>query len=385
MRRLLLTTLLTFCLAFAGVFGGMVGMGPEAAGQGFRDMFEGVTENAEGGDLLPYQGIRETFRASGEDVPFELRAVELVLMGTQQLIVIISVLGVLFVVLAGFRMVTGGMNPDDAKNQSVIIRNIVGGIVLMNLANVFVSTVFFNPADLGYTTGADSEVASQIQAQNAQVDYLLGAFYLDCDLETTVANEGLNPVGSDPSCDFDPNSEAGQTAMAKLAPLYFANEVIFPTVQFFLGFLAAFAILYIIIAAFRILLARGEGDTVTEARRTILNGFIGLALILGSQTIVRVVFGTPYGQNTSSANVSELNPDVIGGVATLMAISNYIIGFFAVVTLIMYMYGGFLVFTAGVNEGNKKKGFSIMRWTTVGVLLAISSYAIVATLIRLGT
>jgi len=305
---------------------------------------------------LPYQKLLGGFiDQSEEGGSFEGFVADIILIGVDRFIIIISVIAILFVVISGFQMVTSGGNEENAKKQWTVIRNVIIGIVFMNLANAIVSNLLFNSQDPAFRN-------EQLAARE-QVSTLLSNF-----------------------CTAEAGSEACGAAQARMAPVAFSTEVVLPVMQFVLSFLAAFAILYIIIAAFNIVMARGEGDKVKEGYRTIINGMIGFALVILSRGVVDTVYGTPFTINASGeAEVTQISPDLLGGISIIMNISNFILGFFSVIAIVMYIYAGVLIVTAGVKEDNKKKGYTIMKWTTLGILLAMSSYAIVSTLVRLNT
>jgi len=46
--------------------------------------------------------------------------------------------------------------------------------------------------------------------------------------------------------------------------------------------------------------------------------------------------------------------------------------------------GGFYYITAGADEGNAEKGKKLVMYAVIGILVIISSYTIVATVINLG-
>ncbi len=321
---------------------------------------------------LPYQEFYSQYLQAESTGSFEAPLYKLVKDGLNLLIWIMSAAAGVYILLAGFRIVAGGLAEDALKNQTVILRNIVIGVIVMNMANIFVGTVFFK---------YDPESAEAKATLNTVSNYKA----LNKSLETLDANGTSSPLTKfDPAAKdasgkpiVDPNKWSSTTAS-----LLISQTVVFPLMQFFLGFLAAVIILYIIVAAFKIIMARGDSEEVIgNARRQILNAMIGLALVFASRAIVNTIYGTPFVD--ASKGEKALQPKVIEGMSTLMNIMNYLLGFFAVIGVVMFIYAGILIVTAGTKEDNRKKGFTVMKWTVVAMLMSMSAYAVVSTVLRL--
>ena len=324
---------------------------------------------------LPYEGFYKSYLSDSNTGSFEAPLYRLIRDGLNLLIWIMSAAAGVYVLLAGFRIVAGGLTEDILKNQTVILRNIVIGVIVMNMANVFVGTVFF-------TYDPKSTEATQITTTYQSYQ----------DLNNRLAALDQNSANaSSPLTKFDPASAANSATKwsAKTAPLLISQTVVFPLMQFFLGFLAAVIILYIIVSAFKIIMARGDSEEVIgNARRQILNAMIGLALVFASRAIVNTIYGTPFVNPSKMeqggvASENMIKPQVVEGMGTLMNIMNYLLGFFAVIGLVMFIYAGILIVTSGANEENRKKGFTVMKWTVISMLMSMSAYAIVSTVLKL--
>ncbi len=68
---------------------------------------------------------------------------------------------------------------------------------------------------------------------------------------------------------------------------------------------------------------------------------------------------------------------------TIPFITNVSIGFAGSFALISFIYGGFLYVVAYGEEGQIEKGKKIMLWAAVGLGVAMLSYALVATILKI--
>ena len=79
-----------------------------------------------------------------------------------------------------------------------------------------------------------------------------------------------------------------------------------------------------------------------------------------------------------SSDIKALNKLNVNNVQSLLG--NFIkllLGILGTLALVMIMYGGFLFMTANGNADNKKKAVGIFVWSTLGIVIIFSSYAVV--------
>ena len=74
----------------------------------------------------------------------------------------------------------------------------------------------------------------------------------------------------------------------------------------------------------------------------------------------------------------EKNTTAIGAVVKW---TNFALGFVAVIAIAFIIYGGFLAIMSGDDEGGVKKATTIIKNAIVGIIVIISAYAIVNTLL----
>jgi hypothetical protein len=67
------------------------------------------------------------------------------------------------------------------------------------------------------------------------------------------------------------------------------------------------AVLFLVIAGFKFILARGKPEALTEARRNLLNVIIGIAIFIGAWAIVQVIVSTmaQFGVTLAACSASD--------------------------------------------------------------------------------
>lgn len=242
-----------------------------------------------------------------------------------------TVLAVIFVVLAGVKML--GENEEQSKQQLTTIRDIIAGIIVMNVAGEVVKRVF-GPREIPNTIST--------------TDFLSRFWTED---------------------------------QARAVPYQLSQEVILPMMDFILSFLAAFCIMLILIFSLRIITSQGEEDSREKVKNLVLNNVIGLSVIVLAKVFVNAVYGIPLGDSVVDVP-GDISPHLSYGIDALMSIANYMLGFMALGSIIAFVYAGVLIIFGGVNEEQKKKGFATAKYTFYALIVAMSSYAFVSTLIR---
>jgi len=71
----------------------------------------------------------------------------------------------------------------------------------------------------------------------------------------------------------------------------------------------------------------------------------------------------------------------ITAIGAVVKWTNFALGFVAVIAIAFIIYGGFLTIMSGDDEGGTKKATTIIKNAIVGIIVIISAYAIVNTLL----
>ncbi len=102
--------------------------------------------------------------------------------------------------------------------------------------------------------------------------------------------------------------------------------------------------------------------------------------------------GHAFAQGTGFISATD-NPNRIsaatGGQTSarllVLTIVNYFLGFLGLVAVLMIIYGGFLVLTAGQDDGKAKKGKQILTLAITGIIIILLSFALVTTILGAGS
>lgn len=248
----------------------------------------------------------------------------------QAAINIVSLLAVVFVLASGIQMILNSNSEEQAKKQTVVIFNVIAGVVIMNIARFAIA-------------------------------------WVAPDTSTARVGEILNR--------FDTLDDVRNTAIG------FSTQIVFPLLDFALSFLAGVAILYIVYAGLSIILARGEEAKITEARGRIIKVVVGIVIILLNKAFVGVFYGNVATNTVGGDPSQDLKPDLQQGIDLAFNIANYALSFMGLIAVVALIYGGILVVTGGDDEGKRKKGIKVLQYVLYGIVMAMSAYTLTSAII----
>lgn len=148
-----------------------------------------------------------------------------------------------------------------------------------------------------------------------------------------------------------------------------------PQVANFLIYIAAaFSVLFIVYAGFRMVIALGDESKITEQKNAVIYVLLGLMVVVLSQLVVSFVGTQDYGQ-TGDPNDFFIN-FVRFGVNILLTVFN------AAMVIAVIIGGGYMVHAQGKSD-QFGKGKTIVTWSIIGALIANLANALVQALITL--
>ena len=152
---------------------------------------------------------------------------------------------------------------------------------------------------------------------------------------------------------------------------------IYGLVNFLKSITGVVAVLMIIISGISTIAAGGEEEQLTKQKKVFMWIIIGLILMLIDQTIIDNIFTIPVQGNSDQIGISNVTTiiNLIG------RIIQFGLGFVGIIALTMLIYGSGLMITNFGNDEAIEKSKKIIKNALIGIIVIISAYTIVSTLI----
>lgn len=330
-KTAIIVGLLFICLSHFALIVGSVS--EKALAQAKADIFEEVFDPLEKTGLRQdFPGMDEQKGGTGENI-IE-RAVNAV---TEFWRNILASIAVLFIVIAGFRVVTSADEAVINTNRQLLTWSMVGlAIVLM--ADVMVRDILFG---------------------------------------RTFSGENLGGVFEDPESILKaagPLDEEGGGG--------FASKEIMGIVAWVQTIISAVAILVIAISAGRLLVNVGNEDNIGQQKSVLLSIGLGLIMLAFNRVAVEVVYKpTIIDEALKSDAPVKIESNALQGIQEIIGLIQYFLQFAAVLALAGLLYGGFLMIYHFGNDERVEQAKRIIRDVIIGLVLIFSAYAVSATLI----
>ncbi len=133
------------------------------------------------------------------------------------------------------------------------------------------------------------------------------------------------------------------------------------------------AILFFVVSAFRLLTSQGDPEKLNKTKTQIMWSILGLILAGTAEVIIYTIVYPRLGQSI---------PDTQAFSRFVVTMTNFVSGFITTISAIMIIYAGYLyVISVGSQELDKAK--NVLKGAIIGLLIAMSAFALVNTLIKL--
>jgi len=226
---------------------------------------------------------------------------------------IVVILAVLFIVIAGIRMITASGNEDIVKKNRTSLIWLMVGLVIMQLSEIFVNILYNQDHYRGFGIFGD---------------------------------------------------------YAKNIPEELQNSLVNPLLNFMMTLLAVIAVLMILIAALKMMTAMGDENKIKKQQQMIIGAMLGLGVIILAKPVVQWFYG--YGDETSQPSVH-----VEQSVSIVVQIANFMMGFTFVAAVVMVIVAGIMMIVHFGNDQRVQKAKKIISWVFIGLALILSAYTIV--------
>lgn len=152
------------------------------------------------------------------------------------------------------------------------------------------------------------------------------------------------------------------------------SEQILGIVRFFETLVGAIAIFFIVYSGISIIASMGNEEIIKKHRTTLLWSLAGLAIVILANTLVTKFFFV-VNPTTGQASVETST-----GIYAIAGMTNFIAGFVGVFAVISIIVAGLIWVSNFGNDEIAGKAKKVILSAIVGIVLAISAYAIVNTI-----
>lgn len=326
--------------AAGGALGGALGSAVGAvAGQAAGQESVSVTEllplpgnNSSQGN--PYANLPQVQGATAEGRFYSL--VTVIVMNARY---ILGAVAVAFIVYAGIRMVIGQGNEEEYTTQR---RNIIYAII--GLAIV----------------GLSGE--------------LVRIFSVYC--PTSGPQAGKDLMGQ--AC--TPGGFLGDSnAILRSATLFSQrSQLVITFIKYIIGSIAVFMVVR---SGFRLISSSGNEEKLTQDKKALFYGIIGLMFIILADSAINNVFYKIDLSQYPSVGGAAPGIDAQQGIKEIVGVTNLIITIISPVAIFMLLYGAFLYVTSAANEEQQTKAKRLVFAVIVGIIIIYGAFAIVSTVI----
>ncbi|MDH5596929.1 MAG: hypothetical protein OEY44_02395 [Candidatus Peregrinibacteria bacterium] len=162
----------------------------------------------------------------------------------------------------------------------------------------------------------------------------------------------------------------------ELAPDQGFSDEIYGLITFIKALIGTIAILFIVISGIKTLFASGEEDKITQQRKSILWIGVGLIIIAINEVLVENFFIIPVENSDQirSSNVTQI-------INTIATVFQFLLGFVGLIAFAALIYGAASMIMNYGNDEMVERAKKIIRNAIIGILVILSAYTIVATLV----
>ncbi len=223
-------------------------------------------------------------------------------------------IAVLMIVISGIKLILSARAVQDVMSREKETMSFAfSGLLIILLADTIIRNVFFGQEGEMYRTGTDLQMA---------------------------AEQGVSVV-------------QGVTGLIRV-------------------FIPSIAILFFVVAAYRLLVSQGDPEQLKKAQKQITWSIVGI-IVAGLSEIV--VFNVLFPQQGSRI------PDANEFSRVVVTMTNYVSAFISTIAVSMLIYAGYLYVVSGGGEGiNKAK--TVIKGAIVGLLIAMAAFALVNTFVK---
>lgn len=169
----------------------------------------------------------------------------------------------------------------------------------------------------------------------------------------------------------------GATSITFANPLAFrtVDELLTSLLTFLQSFIVILALIFIIIGALLYVTSAGNDGRMEAAKKCILGAMIGLALGIAAPAFLREIYKIVQGRDPLNL------PPGVGTSLTLLQIAtnvlNFLLTIIGILAIIMLVIGGMMYLLAAGDEDRIDRGKKIVKYSIIGIIIALGSMVLV--------
>ena len=149
--------------------------------------------------------------------------------------------------------------------------------------------------------------------------------------------------------------------------------------------LAVIAVIEIIVSGIRMIMAIGADDIIEKEKKVFIWVGIGLLLLAINEVVIeKVLYITDESGAPKPNERLEISTNLQNGINQFVGVIQFILQFVAVMAVVSLIYGGFLMVMHFGDDENVTKAKGIIRDAIIGIVVSLSAYTIVSTIIIKG-
>ncbi len=142
------------------------------------------------------------------------------------------------------------------------------------------------------------------------------------------------------------------------------------------GILIIVAVVYVMVSGYKMIVALGETEEISQQKTVFQWVGVGLLVILVNDVLIReVIYPNLLGNDWRVT----YNPDADTGVREAIAIIQYFLQFLAVVAFVAFLYGGSQWIISFGDQDRVESGKKVITGAIIGIVVVLISYVVTST------
>lgn len=160
------------------------------------------------------------------------------------------------------------------------------------------------------------------------------------------------------------------------------SEEVLGIVSFVKAIIGAVAMSMIIISGFKTIASQGEEEKITNERKSIVWVVVGIIIILVNQIIIENLYIQPVDRQIAGNSDAITTSNIENIINLFGTITQFLLGFVGLIAFAMFIFGGATMIVNYGNDEQVGKARKMMVNAVIGIVVILSAYAIVATVIK---